>query len=227
MYQVSFGRISDQRVFESNDYQKWNDGVSIEEVTTSLIGVLTDEIGMMFGYDRYTVAKKWLYLEWENGPVVKSFFNAAMYYRSGHLVFNTRFFVYLANTCGVDVIVGILAHEIGHRLVYLSLQRSGRQIDDMANELCADFIAGLILRLSGRDLKPMQRLFTGLAADGGPHHPNGRDRIRAMEKGYTWIDRDRRGVFLRVTAFAKQIDTRQIFTMETLSGMFESEILNS
>lgn len=225
-YQISFGRISDQRIFESEEYKKWNDGVQIKEVTTSIIGKLSDEIAEMFGFDKITVAKKWLYIDWEEGLAPKLFINAAMYYRQGHLVFNSYFLALLANSCGVDVIVGILAHEIGHRLVYLTLLEKGLKIAAWENELCADFTAGLILRLSGRDKSALVKFFQEYATEGSDSHPDGKNRIAALQKGYTWVERDRRGAFLRIPSFAKSIDTRGLFTNPTLAEMFTNEILN-
>ncbi|HPF88744.1 MAG TPA: hypothetical protein PK537_11915 [Candidatus Limiplasma sp.] len=224
-YQVSFGRISDQKVFESKEYQRWNDGVSIQEVTEDLIGKLSSEISAMFGYDSVTVSKKWLQIGWDNGPVIKPFLNAGMYSKSGHLIFNTFFLAFLAQQYGKDVIVGVLAHEVGHRMVYLTLQSRGHTVDAWPNELCADFIAGLILRLSQRDQNTMIRFFRYYASRGSASHPDGANRIAALEKGYTWVDRDSRGVFLSVPRFAKTIDTRGIFTADALGKILLDEII--
>ena len=221
---ISFTGLNDGRVFNRPDYIQWKDGIHVKEVTKNLIGTLAQQIALIFGYDTITVKSQWFAVAWDDGLTVTPV-NAAMYYVQGRLVFNTRFIAHAGNTCGIDAVTGILAHEVGHRLVYLTILSKGEQLSAHENELCADFIAGLVLRLSRRNVEHMKRCYATICRQGSSSHPDGQVRIGSLQHGYTWVDRDPRGVFMRVSEFVGSVQPQDIFKPEVVREMLMNEVV--
>jgi|GEM_PF-5468535 len=222
--EISFGSLNDRQVFNSADYKSWEDGIDVKEVTKNIIGSLAREIALIFGYDRITVQSQWFALAWDDGLVIQPV-NAAMYYEKGKLIFNTRFVAYVGNKCGIDAIVGILAHEVGHRLVYLNFLSNGDQLSAHENELCSDYIAGLVMRLAGRNLSHMERCYSTICSQGSSSHPDGRTRNAALQKGYNWVDRDPRGVFMRVPEFVGSVQPKDTLKPNVIREMLINDIV--
>lgn len=222
---ISFKSLNDLRVLKSDAYQSLEDGADICEITQKLIGEISNEAARVFGLDPITVEKHWLDIEWVPWPKVSLFNNVGIFSSSGKLQFSPMFLTTMINMYGSSVLVGILAHEVGHRMVYLWLTSQSVRLNAWENEYCADYIAGLLIRLAQCDPNGMKAFYQEICKGGSSTHPPGKYRVLAFQCGYEMIDHHSRTVFLRNPLFATNINTRQIFTNDFMRKCLLQEVI--
>lgn len=224
---INFKGLNDLKVLNSDAFHALDDGADIREVTQKLIHELSNEAAKVFGYDRITVQGKWLQIEWDLTRPVSVFYNAGMYSSTGKLVYNPLFLADVVNKYGKETLVGILGHEVGHRMVYLLLTQRGIRVSNWQNEFCADYIAGLLLRLGQCAPQGMNRFYQEACANGGASHPAGAKRAVFFMKGYQMIDHEKTTVFLRIPEFSKTVNTRKILTSDFMRDKLVSDVIST
>lgn len=182
--QISFGSLANGAFERNENYLKWQDGITPDEVDEAWIEDLTNEISAIYGNDK---------LEAE---ILSGFDNAGMAPYLGKLVYDPEYLVSAGNEHGMDTILGTLSHEVGHRVVYnLGLET---EIDDYENEACADYIAGLTARLCKLDPTDSFSWYSSrsdFSVDG--IHPGKSVRCEAFLRGFSRIDRGEEAAILR------------------------------
>ena len=186
--QISFGSLAGKNLECDSRYTRWKDGVSYAEISKKWMDELANEISDIFGNDQIDVVRDLFYD------------NAAMY-ENGTLKYDPIFMKKVANECGQDSIISIFSHEVGHRLVnILGLEDTISCFSDVENEACADYIAGLVTRLSGLNPEHMVRFygkynnnFFSPTAD----YPSTITRINSFLRGYQRIENGAEAASLR------------------------------
>ena len=224
-FTISFKGLNDLKVLDSDAFHALDDGADIREITQKLINDLSNEAAAVFGYGKITVRQKWLQIEWDLTRPISIFYNAGMYSSTGRLVYNPVLLAQVVNRFGKDTLLGILGHEVGHRMVHLLFIQRGIRINNWQNEYCADYIAGLLLRLGQCSPQGMNRFYREVCADGGRDHPPGASRAAVFMQGYQMIDHDRKTVFLRTPEFSRVIDTRQILTDDFMRDKLLNDVI--
>ncbi len=222
---VSFTGLNDLKVLNSDAFHALDDGADVREVTRKLIYDLSNEAARVFGYDRVAVSQKWLSIQWDITRPVTLFYNAGIYSASGKLVYNPLFLADVINQYGKDALVGILAHEVGHRMVYLLLTQKGIHVTSWENEFCADYIAGLLMRLGQCSSEGMCRFYREMCAKESKTHPPGQKRANVFLDGYRMIDRNTETAVLRNSFFVSRVDPKLIFTSEFTRRKLLSDVL--
>lgn len=77
--------------------------------------------------------------------------------------------------------VGVLAHEVGHFLLYHSLNKRG---SNPRWELSADRFAGMTLARMGSTLEEAQSMFLNVSEKGSSTHPGRAERMEAIKIGW-------------------------------------------
>lgn len=222
---ISFRGLNDRRVLESDAFHALEDGADIREVTKKLVADVSNEAAQVFGYDRITVQNRWLLIKWDPQFRASLYYNAGIYSAPGHMVVNPLFLADIINKYGADAFVGVLCHEIGHRQVYLIFQKNGFEVNNWENEYCADYVAGLLLRLANCDPNGMFRILGELCAQSSDSHPAGKNRQVAFRQGYQLVDRHRETVFFRTPAFSQTLNASQVFTPTFMRNCLLEDII--
>lgn len=225
-FAISFKGLNDLRTLNSDAYHALDDGADIREITRQLVEEISNEAARIFGYDRITVRDKWFQIEWDLSRSVSVFYNAGIYSAVGKLVYSPVFLADVVNRFGKEALVGVLGHEVGHRMVYLLLIQKGDRIGNWQNELCADYIAGLLLRLGQCSSQGMLRFYREACAEGGRNHPPGAVRTVYFMKGYRMIDQERATVFLRTPEFSRSINTKWVLTSDFMRERLLNDVIN-
>ena len=111
-------------------------------------------------------------------------------YRRGTIVYNRVWVIATLGrhcengSCQDEVILGIVAHEIGHHL-YAQRAPSGRH--PHAAELWADEVAGRVLAAAGRGATDFETVIRTESPVATQTHPDGRARAAAIRRGYEAI----------------------------------------
>lgn len=96
--------------------------------------------------------------------------------------YDSGFINNLKKQTGYWGVTGVLAHELAHHILGHTHDGLGSQ---PKKELEADFIAGMLMELSGASLSNSMLLPSQpFLADGGLTHPDGKDRVIAFKKGW-------------------------------------------
>ena len=209
--QFSFGKISDPGVLARTGLS--GRLPRPEDFTTRNFQYTVDHVADLFGLAHGTIRVQveeqdyrtgWLDQN-QNGRVdagelVMQFtMNASIQPYTRESVYGKHFMYQTALKYGTPVIFGIAAHEVGHLMNLIALAQletrvvGGRtllvqtaQVQARWDELCADYLAGIVLakalpRLNQEPLKEFLR-FTQEDED----HPDGFWRTFAVEMGYQW-----------------------------------------
>ena len=104
--QISFGSLASGEFKKNKNYLRWKDGIDVGEVNKGWIKELANEIAAIYGNDNIKVSKR-------NGMD-----NAGINTYLGQLVYDPNFLRKAGNDYGMDSILGTLAHEVGHRVVF-------------------------------------------------------------------------------------------------------------
>lgn len=192
--QISFGSLANGAFKGDENYLKWKDGIDIGEVKKEWIEELTNEISAIYGDDYLTANTK--YIDFSGG-MLHRFDNAGMRYYIGELVYDPKYLRDNGNTYGMDNILGTIAHEVGHRVVYnIGL---AEEITPYENEACADYIAGLTTRLcklNGTHKLSWYNSGADVSIDGV--HPGKSVRMEAFIRGFDRIDRGEEATMLKI-----------------------------
>ena len=212
--QISFGSLANGAFERNENYLKWQDGITLDEVDEAWIEELTNEISAIYGNDK---------LEAE---ILPDFDNAGMAPYIGKLIYDPEFLISTGNEHGMDSILGTLSHEVGHRVVYnLGLET---EIDDYENEASADYIAGLTARLCKFDLTDGLSLFSSgsdFSVDG--IHPGKSVRCEAFLRGFSRIDRGEEAAILRTFENFSPYDLDKTYQdSEMLKNILYQDIIN-
>lgn len=181
---ISFGSLASGEFKQNENYIRWKDGIATNELKPKWIKELANEIAAIYGSDMISVKRK------------HGFDNAGMVPDEGVLLYDPKYLRDAGNEHGMDDILGILSHEVGHRVVYnLGLQE---YISEYEGEACADYIAGLTARLC--KLNPSHRLsWCNSQPLFSPDniHPGRAVRREAFVRGLSRIDIGKEADFLK------------------------------
>lgn len=173
--QISFGSLASGEFKKNKNYLRWKDGIDVGEVNKGWIEELANEIAAIYGNDNIKVSKRY------------GLKNAGINTYLGRLIYDPSYLREAGNDYGMDSILGTLAHEVGHRVVYnIGLES---EITPYENEACADYIAGLTARLCKLDSAHRLAWYNGrseVSLDG--IHPGKSVRMEAFTRGLTRID---------------------------------------
>lgn len=186
--------------FKNNEnYLKWKDGIDVGEVNKGWIEELTNEIAAIYGTDNIKVSKQY------------GLDNAGINTYLGRLIYDPNYLREAGNNYGMDSILGILSHEVGHRVVHnIGLEN---EITSYENEACADYIAGLTARLCKLDSTHRLAWYNGrseVSLDG--IHPGKAVRTEAFIRGLTRIDSGKEATMLK---------TFEAFSPYDLEGVYQ------
>ena len=183
--QISFGSLASGEFKKNANYLRWKDGIGVGEVNKGWIEELTNEIAAIFGNDHIKASKQYFMN------------NAGINTYLGRLVYDPSYLRKAGNEYGMDSILGTLAHEVGHRVVYnIGLES---EITPYENEACADYIAGLTARLCKLNSTHRLAWYNGrseVSLDG--IHPGKSVRLEAFTRGLTRIDTGKEATKLKV-----------------------------
>ena len=104
------------------------------------------------------------------------------------ILYNKAFLENVRESGGSDwAVLGIMAHEVAHHLNGHTVEKS-RSSRDL--ELAADYSAGFWLKALGATLEQAKSGFVGFSdiVRSGSTHPRRKDRLAAVEKGWTKAD---------------------------------------
>ncbi len=221
--QISFGSLANGAFKSNKNYLKWKDGIDVGELRQGWIEELTNEISEIFGYDNIKASKK--YFDFNKYGLYR-FNNAGIVYNIGELVYDPKYLRENGNKYGMDSIIGTLAHEVGHRVVY-NIGLSDK-IDPYENEACADYIAGLTTRLC--KLNGAQKLAwyndrSVISTD--KVHPGKSVRMEAFIRGFARIDTGPEAVKLRIFEDFSPYDLEKVYqNSELLRNMLYEDVIN-
>lgn len=203
---ISFGSLANGEFKRDANYLAWKDGIDAGEVEPEWIERLTNEISEIYGEEKLEVVE------------VPGFYNAGMQIDKGRLFYGSEYFEDNGNEHGEDLIIGAIAHEVGHRVVdNLGLTA---EITDYEHEACADYIAGLTARLCKLDRGHLLSWYgtrSEFSRDG--EHPGSAVRIEILMRGLTRIDRGAEASVLRTFENFSPYDLGGIYKD---SGMLKS-----
>lgn len=126
--QLSFGSLANKQFKNYEKYNKWQDGVNLGELGEQFLEKLSNEIANIYGIKDVDVSKKYVNIvKKTDGLDIKRFYNAAMIYGNNiqEIIYGPKFLKDCANDYGIDTILGILSHEVGHKV----FQTTGLQKD--------------------------------------------------------------------------------------------------
>lgn len=220
---ISFGSLANGAFKNDQNYLKWKDGIDIGEVKEEWIEKLTNEISAIYGYDHLTASTK--YIDFSGG-ILQRFNNAGMKYYIGELVYDPKYLRDNGNVYGMDNILGTIAHEVGHRVVYnIGL---AEKITPYENEACADYIAGLTARLckfNGSHKLSWYNDNPSFSADGV--HPGKSVRIESFIRGYARIDRGEEATMLKTFEEFSPYDLEGIYKdAELMRKVLYEDVIN-
>ena len=203
---ISFGKLSDPGVIEKTRLAK--NQLDIQYFNDRNFQFIVDHIGETFGLNHGTIAAKvidndhilsWLDLngngQMEQSELTVSFtMNASINTYSRQSRYGKYYLYSNAMEYGYPVIFGIIAHEVGHlvnRYLMTAVDTKiingvpylveTQKLNDRWDELCADYLAGIVLA-SARprlDVEPMKRFL--LPTQAGEMHPDGFWRAFAID----------------------------------------------
>ena len=208
---ISFGKLSDPGVVKNSPLA--TDEIRSRYFTTKNFQYIVDHIAEMFGLKhnsvQATVISKDVQYGWIDQNrnsridpeeiVIQFTMNAAINTYSRTSYYGKHFMYYNALQYGYPVIFGIVAHEIGHlinryAMTTLETQIIGgesvlvqtSELDPRWDELCADYLAGIVLAKAMPRLsqEPLIQCLRNSQADS--EHPDGFWRVYAIEMGYQW-----------------------------------------
>ena len=208
---ISFGKLSDPGVLQRSPLS--DKEVKEQYFTTQNFQYIVDHITDMFGLAHGTVQAGVIEQDYSLGWLDKNrdsrvdddeiqvqfTMNAAIntYHRRSY--YGKHFMYAAAAQYGYPIIFGIVAHEIGHLVNRYTLQTLDTRIVNGASvlvqtsqvqpkwdELCADYLAGIVLAKASPRLsqKPIKDCLLGTVPD--EEHPDGFWRVMAVEMGYQW-----------------------------------------
>lgn len=208
---ITFGKLSDPGVLDRSPLS--SEDLKTRYFTPQNFQYIVDHIGDMFGLAHGTVQAGVIEQDYALGWLDKNrdskvdadeiqirfTMNAAInvYHRQSY--YGKHFMYAAAAQYGYPIIFGIVAHEIGHLINRYTLQSldtrivNGQsllvqtaQVQPKWDELCADYLAGIVLAKASPRLsqKPITSYLRGTQAD--EEHPDGFWRVMAVEMGYRW-----------------------------------------
>lgn len=172
---IYFTGLDNGEAFQTEAYQAWQDGIAFSEITPELIHDLSQDI-------KNTNLEVFQTNIWEG----EFFNNAAMLKEEPALLYDQNLLWHVGQQYGIDAISGILAHEVGHHIVNSVFNHSNIELSSWQNELCADYISGVVSGLSGLSPEGMHNFYAGDAWEPCDTHPAGGLRAEAFDKGIEW-----------------------------------------
>lgn len=172
-FSPSFTGLSDGGLQGSGTYQSWLDGLSRDEIQESAIRVVASEIAEEFGMATPGIVDTPL------APNMEMFSVS-----NGILRYNEDFVIELSDSTGADAVIGVIAHEMGHKLTDEII--GNQNLTNWQQELCADTIAGVSLARAGMDPEGLEEFFRTQCGEGSDSHPHAQLRIEYLMKGYEW-----------------------------------------
>ena len=208
---ISFGKLSDPGVVKASPFSK--DNPALNFFTSENFQYVVDNIADMFGISHGTIQASvmendhmlsWLDLngnrQIEEQELSMQFtMNAGISVYGRESVYGKYFMYCNAAEYGYPIIFGIVAHEVGHLVNRYTMSTvetrfyngapclvEVQTLNDHWDELCADYLAGLVLAQASPRLshEPMKNFLIGTVAD--EQHPDGIWRTYAVEMGYQW-----------------------------------------
>lgn len=204
--QISFCSLANGEFKSNENYLKWKDGIDVGEVDEGWIEELTNEIAAIYGTDNIKVSEQY------------GLNNAGINAYLGRLIYDPDYLREAGNNYGMDSIFGTLSHEVGHRVVHnIGLES---EITPYENEACADYIAGLTVRLCKLDSTHRFAWYNGRPeVSKDSIHPGKSVRTEAFIRGLTRIDRGKEAAILK---------TFEAFSPYDLEGVYrDADMLKS
>ena len=219
--QISFGSLADGAFKTDVNYLRWKDGIDVGEVKPEWIEELANEIAAIYGNDHLTADTK--YIDFSDG-IPYRFDNAAIDAVTGEIVYDPKYLRDNGNVYGMDNIIGTIAHEVGHRVVYntglldeiIAHYGEGEEAIKCAlyeGEACADYIAGLTTRLcklNGTHKLSWYNATPDVSMDGV--HPGKSVRMETFIRGFDRIERGEEATILK---------TFEAFSPYDLEGVYK------
>lgn len=208
---ISFGKLSDPGVLQRSPLA--TDELHRKYFTSRNFQYIADHIAEMFGLAhgsiQATVVWNDLQFGWldknqnsqmDAGEIVMQFsMNAAINTYSRASFYGAHFMHHTATQYGYPVIFGIVAHEIGHlinryTMATLETQIVGgqsvlmqtSQLQAHWDELCADYLAGIVLSKASPRLSQNPMIESLRYSQSDADHPDGFWRVYAIEMGHQW-----------------------------------------
>ena len=169
---ISFTGLVDKGMVNSDTYQSWLDGVEPDEVTAEDISVIADHITEEFNQICPAVVVD------NNSDGFAIYPNA-----NGVMIYDIDGTVESANAYGIDNIVGSVAHEIGHNITEKAFEGSGIELTRIQKEMCADYLEGIALGLSGVSPTAKYEFLKDHNSE-SHYYPSTEERIEIIQKGY-------------------------------------------
>lgn len=241
---INFGRLSDEGVMSKSPFSRkeqlpwfYND---------KNFQYLIDNIADIFGYSHGTITayveKKDRATVWidsnNDGNIDKDEIhtvfkvNGAICVYERISVYGKHFMFDAASKYGNDVVVGIVAHEVGHMVAQYTLNQLetrtvngspqlcvAKGIQPYWEELIADYIAGIVLAISNPSLSQTPLVECMRHTVRGEFHPDGYWRVFAIEMGYQWGRNNDRNSINRIL-------TNKIYLEKLLCSFFENYYKN-
>lgn len=211
--QISFGSLASGEFKKDKNYLRWKDGIDVGEVNKGWIEELANEIAAIYGNDNIKVSKQY------------GLNNAGINVYLGRLIYDPKFLRKAGNEYGMDSILGALAHEVGHRVVYnIGLED---EITPYENEACADYIAGLTARLCKLDSTHQLDWYSGrseVSLDG--IHPGKSVRMEAFTRGLARIDNGEEAIRLKAFETFSPYDLEGVYQdINTLKNILYQDVI--
>lgn len=220
---ISFGSLANGAFKGDKNYLKWKDGIDLGEVKEEWIEKLANEISAIYGNDHLTATAK--YIDFRGG-MLRRFNNAGMRYYIGELIYDPKYLRENGNAYGMDNILGTIAHEVGHRVVYnIGL---AEKITPYENEACADYIAGLTTRLCKfNGSHKLSWYNTNPIRSADDVHPGKFVRIESFIRGYDRIDRGAEATTLKTFEEFSPYDMEGIYKdPELMRKVLYEDVIN-
>jgi hypothetical protein len=194
-FEMSFEGLSHGGFVNSEAYQTLQDGLTFNEITPDLLQDISKNIMDTFGYvcpDIYQT--NILEGQFFNNAAMETIFSEGQVIDE-NLLYDQNFIWHIGQQYGVDAVSGVIAHEMGHQITNVVYTGAEVELSNWHNELCADYISGIVTRLADLSPDAMHGFYAGEAWMPSESHPAGGLRTEAFDKGYEWASHSMNNTF--------------------------------
>ena len=223
----------------NENYLSWKDGINQSELKAEWIEELTNEISAIYGIDDMKAFRVNWKMDDENGFVRNN--NVLITTGDKELEYDSKFLKEVGNEHGIDAVIEILSHEVGHQVfndtglkaeifdlfenpMYkeklaeifkdVPIPEPPRNHSSYINEACADYISGLTARLCKINPEHMLSWYSEIKPiSKSGIHPGSPVRMEMFQRGYSRIDRG---------AEAKILKAFENFSIYDLNGTYKN-----
>lgn len=225
MSEITFTSLTDGEFLRDPNkiYVKWKNGYNAKETNRAALQELVDEMVDIYGFDPIYVKISYDPDIINNaaytplaifGNVITEEIGVGVELLEGSL--NDQ------KERGRDFVVSVIAHEVGHMIIMkLKLDKLrildgitwDTEINAYENEACADYLAGLTMRLCRLDPKNLIYQFDNKYPKISPDevHPGSSIRKEVFQKGYDRIDNGEEAINLNLRENTVKYDTNKVY----------------